>query len=184
MGVSQRQEERSTLEEDRALTMAEYSPTIEEFVYSFMPTRTIPTNLEGMTYFNVKAAMALGGIYARTFYIMATTGKSFVDAGYIATNTWTSYKWMSTLRAIPSVARGSVRALPMVAAPLALTWGAHQVIRDPVFQKTGTPKLGLPLPLWLQYASGSTVQNQRWSHAWVTPGGHFHVGYSFNPEWI
>ena len=171
--------------------MGEYSPTMKEFVYSFMPWQkhSIPTSLEGLLYFDIKVSMALGAIYARTAYIMITTGATFVEAGYIATNNWTSFKWMSSLKSLRNIRYGphlAIRSVPYLAAPVAYGTFVHATVSDPIFQKTGKP-FWMPLPIWVLMAGdgrpiASSPTGQ--SGMYMTPDGHYRVDYSSNPHWI
>lgn len=138
--------------------MAEVTPTVQEFVYSFLPTRTIPTNLEGLLYFDIKMAFVLGGMYARTFYIMVTTGKSFADAGYVATNTWSMFKWMKTPGVIYRGTRVLGRGVPVLAVPIIVNMAAQDIAYSGLQNAAYVASSGregsrmkpswIPLPLW------------------------------------
>ena len=88
----------------------EQTPTLKEFVYSWHPHNIVPTNMEQVTYFNIKAAMLAGPWVVRTAYLMRS-GLSLADAGYLASqNSYSIYRWMTgplrkitTLRQIGTV---------------------------------------------------------------------------------
>jgi hypothetical protein len=75
----------------------EFTPTLEEFVYSFVPTRWFDPTLENLYYWTVKAAIAASPPLVHTVFLMSR-GVPYMEAGYVATNTLGAYRFMSKAR--------------------------------------------------------------------------------------
>ncbi len=132
--------------------MAEFSPTLEEFVYSFVPGRMFDPTLENLLYWDIKLAVSLAPMAVRTAWLMKS-GMTFWEATYIAGDNYTVYKWFKTPTRIRATASSVSRGVPIIAAPVAAIAATTAIMRDPHFQKTGTPKPSwLPLPIWVAIA--------------------------------
>ena len=106
--------------------MREPTPTLEEFVYSFTPSGFIPRDLEGLLYFDIKAAMLVLPTMGRTAWIMATTGASFETAAFAATDTIGWYRFMSKLRTT-----GRIISSPVAMVALSGLAAHHHTMTSP-----------------------------------------------------
>ncbi len=132
--------------------MAEVTPTLNEFIYSFVPGQMFSPTLENLLYWDIKLAVALAPMAVRTAWLMKS-GMTFWEATYAASDTYTMYRYFSLPGKIRIGASAAFRGVPIVAAPVALASATTTIMRDPHFQQAGTPKPSwLPLPLWVMIA--------------------------------
>ncbi len=81
----------------------DWSPTPQEFVYSFVPTagNIVPTTSEQMLYWDLKAVIAIAPAVISVFYYTAR-GATAAEAVYLAGNSFSLYK---TFTKVSKVAR-------------------------------------------------------------------------------
>lgn len=112
--------------------------TLEEFVYSWHPHNFVPTNIEQMMYFNIKAGMLIGPWAVRTAYFMRG-GLAFLDAGYLASQeSYAIYRWMTG----PQRKLASLKQIGTVPIAVSL-FGRHLLDEygSPEFQGPGQGRL-------------------------------------------
>ncbi len=106
--------------------MEEPTPTLEEFIFSWSPGNIVPTNLEGMFYFEIKVAILVAPTMVHTAWIMATTGVSFQTAAYMATD---SKAWWWAFKKVHSY--GKVLSNPAAVVGLAAFAAHHHTMTSP-----------------------------------------------------
>jgi len=87
--------------------MQEPTPTIEEFVHSFVPTKWFTPTLENLLYWEIKAAALVVPTATRVALLMRG-GMAFSEAAYLATDTLGWYRVVSKTRTAVSVVTSPV----------------------------------------------------------------------------
>ena len=127
MGIPEWEEERPSVEEGMS---QEFTPTLEEFIYSWAPSNMmkVPRTTEEMFYWDVKIAIATVPTFVRTAIYMRA-GMTFAEAGYAATHTYGAYRHMQRGARAASIVRALATGPGMVAAAAAAS--AHYVHTNP-----------------------------------------------------
>ena len=97
--------------------MSDFTPTLEEFVYSWYPSNLfkVPETAEEMLYLDIKIAMAVGPTFVRTALYMRA-GMTFMEAGYAATDTYSALKYFKRGSRAITILRSIVNPVGAVAA--------------------------------------------------------------------
>lgn len=108
----------------------EFTPTLEEFIYSWHPVEmfAVPRTFEDMFYWDIKIAMATVPTFVKTAMYMRS-GMTFAQAGYAATDTYGALKLFKRASRAASVVRFLATGPGMVFAVAAAS--AHHVHTSP-----------------------------------------------------
>lgn len=118
--------------------MQEPTPTIEEFVHSFVPTNWFTPTLENLLYWEIKAA-ALVVPTATRIALLMRGGMAFGEAAYLATDTVGWYRVVSKAR----TAVGVLRYSPLIATTYLGVTEQHQAMSEFGSGVRGTGTMGV-----------------------------------------
>jgi len=124
----------------------EFTPTLEEFVYSFVPTQWFNPTLENLWYWNIKTSMVIGGIAIRTAILypyvtaanVALHGSRLAAAGYAATESFSVYSILSKARNIGIV----LTTPPLLIGTAAVAAQVHTLSSPPPSEYQGSGEAG------------------------------------------